>query len=476
MQPDSGPNEAVDDPYRLAREYVEKRRNHEDGPTLRFYKSEWFAWDGSAYRPLPDTDLKADICAVTKEVFDEANRRDVGEWHAMRGHRSMPTAAKVSTRLVADVVQALASKVIVSSQVDWPAWISGPGPWRAAETLAFPNALVHVSSLLDGTLRTTKPSPGFFSRCAMPFDFDHDAAKPAAWFRFLGELWSDDPESIAALQEWFGLCLVADTSQQKILGLIGPTRSGKGTIARILTQLVGTDNVKGPTLASFASNFGLADLIGMPLAIINDARLSGKTDQSIVVERLLSISGEDSLSIDRKYREPWTGKLPTRLMIVSNELPRLTDASRAMSSRLLLLCLKKSFLGREDHNLMNKLVPELPGILVWALAGLRRLRERGHFIQPKASQEMVQVMEDLASPISAFVHETCEIEAGAEVAARSLYQYWAQWCQDTGRQPGTEQMFGRNLQAAFPALGTRRPRVHGIQLRFYVGIRIKTLA
>ena len=43
---------------------------------------------------------------------------------------------------------------------------------------------------------------------------------------------------------------------------IGPTRGGKGVIARILTALIGKPNVCGPTLSSFAGEFGLAPLIG----------------------------------------------------------------------------------------------------------------------------------------------------------------------------------------------------------------------
>jgi putative DNA primase/helicase len=66
---------------------------------------------------------------------------------------------------------------------------------------------------------------------------------------------------------------------------------------------------------------------------LSDARLSTKADSKIVVERLLSVSGEDSLTIDRKYREPWTGRLPTRFVIMSNELPRLSDSSGALASR-----------------------------------------------------------------------------------------------------------------------------------------------
>jgi putative DNA primase/helicase len=55
-----------------------------------------------------------------------------------------------------------------------------------------------------------------------------------------------------------------------------------------------------------------------------------------VVERLLSITGEDTLTIDRKYREPWTGRLPTRFMILTNELPRFSDSSGALASRFVV--------------------------------------------------------------------------------------------------------------------------------------------
>jgi hypothetical protein len=36
--------------------------------------------------------------------------------------------------------------------------------------------------------------------------------------------------------------------------------------------LIGKPNVCGPTLSSFAGDFGLAPLIGKPLAVISDAR------------------------------------------------------------------------------------------------------------------------------------------------------------------------------------------------------------
>ena len=141
------------------------------------------------------------------------------------------------------------------------------------------------------------------------------------------------------------------TDLQKIFVIIGPIRSGKGTIARILTAMIGTGHVANPTLSSLATEFGLAPLLGKSLAIIADARLSNKTDTRAVIERLLSISGEDSITVNRKFRDQVSARLPTRFMIISNELPAFGDASGAIASRFILTTLTRSFLGHEDIGL-----------------------------------------------------------------------------------------------------------------------------
>ena len=70
-------------------------------------------------------------------------------------------------------------------------------------------------------------------------------------------------------------------------------------------------------------------------------------------------------------------------MLVSNELPKFPDQSGAMATRPLVFRFTESFLGREDKALDAKLEAELPGILLWAIEGWKRLRKRGHFLQPK---------------------------------------------------------------------------------------------
>ena len=111
----------------------------------------------------------------------------------------------------------------------------------------------------------------------------------------------------------------------------------------------------------------MQDLIGKPVAIIGDVRLGGG-EQHAVVERLLSISGEDTITIDRKYRDPWTGQLPTRIMFVSNELPRFGDASGAIATRCVILETRESSsAGRTRPH--RRLLAELPGILTGLSTG-----------------------------------------------------------------------------------------------------------
>jgi putative DNA primase/helicase len=361
---------------------------------------------------------------------------------------------------VANVAEALQAVCHLDASIGPPAWLDGTeAELPAAEVVAVANGLLHLPT------RVLRPhTPTFFSPHSLPFDYDPSAPAPLRWHRFNRELWDDDTESIDTLGEVMGYLLGGGTSQQKLFMMTGPRRSGKGTIGRVLTGLLGVHNTAAPTLASLTTNFGLSPLIGKPLAVISDARLSTRADGSIAVERLLSISGEDSLTIDRKYREPWTGRLPTRFLILTNELPRFTDSSGALASRFVLLTTSASFYGREDPTLTDALLAEAPGIFNWALEGLDRLRERGYFVQPETAQEALRHLEDLSSPVGAFVRDRCKVGPAHEVGKDALFDEWKSWCSEEGRdKPGTKAMFIRDLRAAVPGIVPGRTGARGSQ-------------
>ena len=273
------------------------------------------------------------------------------------------------------------------------------------------------------------------------------------------------------LQDWMGYTLTPDTSLQKILLCIGPPRSGKGTVYRIQADLLGSNSVAGPNMTSLGKDFGLQGLITKMLAVISDARIGQRTDKTAVVERLLSISGEDAISVQRKFLVDWFGSLPTRLQILTNELPALTEGSGALANRYIILIFLRSFLGREDPMLTDKLRTELQGILNWAIVGYRRLRDRGHFVQPANARELIEQIEMLGAPVKAFLRDRCVVGPGNEVAVNLLWQEFQNWCVHTNRkEAGTKDWFGRNLHSAAPGLKTVRRGSKGGQVPTYEGV------
>jgi putative DNA primase/helicase len=294
---------------------------------LRHNRGDFYRWDGSRW---PEAEARGVREAMYEWLRDAVYTKQTPEGEELVPWN--PTRHKID-----DVLDALAAVVYLPGEIEAPAWL-GDDDVDPSQLVIVENGILHIP-----TRRLRPHSPHLWSHHALPYPFDPQAPTPERWLRFLGELFGGDTEATAALQEVFGNLLGGDTRHQKIVLVAGPKRSGKGTTARVLTGLLGKHNVAAPTLASLGTNFGLQPLIDRPLAIVSDARLSTRADASVVVERLLSISGEDSLTVDRKYRDPWTGRLPTQILILTNELPKLTDSSGALASRFIVFTLHRSF-------------------------------------------------------------------------------------------------------------------------------------
>jgi putative DNA primase/helicase len=441
------------EPMQVAREFVQRcclYRDVSDALTLRYWHGGWWVWRKSYWVEIEPRTVRSLLYCFAEHA------------QYICGKNVIPWAP--TRRKIGDLLEALSAIVILSDEIDQPCWIDG----RATGTI-----VAVENGLLDITSRGLQAhTPLYFNQTSVPFAYDPCAPEPKQWLDFLNQLWQQEPEAINVLGEWSGYVVSGRLDLHKILLMVGPTRGGKGVIARMLTALIGKQNVAGPTLNSLGGDFGLAPLIGKPLAIISDARFVGKNG-NVVVERLLSISGEDTLTVNRKYRDQWTGKLPSRLHVISNELPRLGDASTAVVGRIVLLQLTRSWLGKEDHELEKRLHRELPGILNWSLAGLERLTANYCFTRLASADEAITTMRDLASPVAAFVREKCEIGTDRQVEVDLIFAAYKAWCADNEHPKASKHLFGRDLRAAVPSVRKVRPRDGLDRLHLYVGITLR---
>jgi putative DNA primase/helicase len=290
--------------------------------------------------------------------------------------------------------------------------------------------------------------------------------------KFLEKVFPGDTQSQELLQEWAGYVVSGWTHYQKGIQLIGPPRAGKGTVARILEKLIGKENAVGTTLKTLVSNFGLQDLIGKSLCVVGDAHMENR-NSSEVVARLLSITGEDRLPVDRKNKAPWNGKLPVRMMILANKAPRFNDSSGAITGRFVTLHFTQSFAGKEDKELENRLTGELSGILNWALAGLARLEERGYFVQPESAGGIVESQREEGAPHKTFVEDKCVVGKDQWITKEQLFFAWTAWCSANHiRFPGTNASFAAELYAVLPGIDQGFKRINGKNTRVFKGITL----
>jgi putative DNA primase/helicase len=449
-------------PMTVAREFVRHCCCIHNGAdlTLRYWNGGWWTWRTTHWSEVQERAVRSLLYAFTEGALYIDDKRVAKPWS--------PTRKKIG-----DLLEALSALVILSNDIETPCWIDG----REMDNpiVAVTNGLLDISSK---ELRAHTPL--YFNQTSVPFNYNPKAPLPQKWLAFLDELWPQEPTAIDVLSEWFGYVISGRLDLHKILLTVGPTRGGKGVIARILTALIGRRNVCGPTLNSLGGDFGLAPLLGKSLAVISDARFVGKNG-GVVVERLLSISGEDTLTVNIKYREQWNGKLSCRLHVISNELPRLGDASTAIVGRFVLLPLSRSWLGKENHGLEAELCAELTGILNWSLDGLERLTftNGNRFTRVAAADEAITTMRDLASPVGAFVRECCVVSpfnddgTNREIGVDDLYVAYKSWCEGSEHPKSPKAVFGRDLRAVASSVRKIRPRAES-RKHVYAGISLRT--
>ena len=433
-----------------------RQRYQVDGtPGLLRWREDFYRWTERRWKIIEDKALGADLHQWLDSVpiFDK------------KEGMVPPTRS-----LVENVWATLERLCHLPTGLDAPFLLSNP-----PKVIPRGRLTVLQNGVLDlHTRELHQPGPELFEPHPLPFPYDSAAICPE-WEKFLESLWLDDSEAVELLQEWTGYLISGNTSHQKILFMVGPKRAGKGTVLKVLTGLLGRENVESLALGKIGSDFGLAALLGKTAGFFPDARLTGGSDQGPIVETLLSISGEDALPVNRKHRDVITARIPARLVLCSNEIPRLQDASGALASRFLILKFTKSFFGGEDSGLEERLLSELPGIFLWALDGLDRLRERRRFIQPESGRTMMEDMHRLSSPVGAFVKDCCFVGPNFRVKKADLFGAWKDWAEANGHHPGSTELFSRNIQAAV-TVQSYRPKDHSSHERptYWRGIGLTT--
>lgn len=455
--PETLPEEASDDPHRLASLFVAQFQ-HADGLTLRFWRDSFHRWDGRRYLPLPDGQLKAEITAFTKREFDRINALCRKMWipDPEKKDDQPPKVQKVTTNLVNNIVQALKGLALLDTTTESPRWIDLPNGSPLAgrshiDFIALSNGILDVSQYMASEEPPTliPHTPRWFSPIALDYEFQPGAECPR-WEAFLSRNLMGDPDLIAMLQEWFGLCLTPDSTLQRFLFLEGEGANGKSVICAALTALLGPPNVSHVPLEMFGKDFVLTQTLGK---LANIAAEVGELDKA-AEGCLKSFTAGDRMTFNRKGKDLIEATPTARLVLSANNRPRFSDRSDGIWRRMLILPLTVTIQPHERVFGMDKpewwaAQGELPGILNWALAGLWRLRNQRSFTIPEASREAIEEFKTDVSPARRFLLDHFEEDPDGSIITEEVYGAYRDWCEKNGNKPFASNIFAKEILRVF---------------------------
>jgi P4 family phage/plasmid primase-like protien len=258
--------------------------------------------------------------------------------------------------------------------------------------------------------------------------FDYDATATAPTFEMV--LRQTVPDAAAFIQEFAGYALTTDTRYEICLWFAGPPGSGKSTVIEGLRAMLGSRcGLLG--LADLERNtFALTNVPGKTL-LISTEQPGGYMQVTHILNQL--VSGE-TISVNRKYRDPVDVVPRAKLAWAMNDLPRVADSNDGLFRRVKIVKFP-ALSGMPNPAIKERVKAEGAGVLNWALAGLQRLRERGRFDIPQCVAEAVDQFKQTNDVPAMFVSECCIVAPDKFAGSTSLYEAYKTWAISNGHKP-----------------------------------------
>ena len=225
-----------------------------------------------------------------------------------------------------------------------------------------------TTGMLDWRTNEMLPhAPHYGSTVQLPVAWEPDAEAPT-FDTFLKSVLSDDYRELA--WEMIGYLMLNGNPLQVAFLLLGGGENGKGTLLRVISNLLGRENTSAQSLDSLSTNrFAPANLFGML------ANLAGDIDATYLEKTAAfkKLTGEDEFDGEHKFGAPFNFTSWAVPVFSANKTPGSADTSHGYLRRWKVIEFNRQIEEAERiPGLSQSLSAELPGI---AATGVRKLQE-----------------------------------------------------------------------------------------------------
>ena len=300
--------------------------------------------------------------------------------------------------------------------------------------------------------------PAIIDFARIPVTYDPDAYC-ADLDKMLNKVFCHDRQVIDLFEEMVGYLLIKNCRFRKGFMFYGSGSNGKSTILNLLKKFIGDDNLSTVEMDKLADPFMAAELENKIANIGDDIDAKDIIDTGTIKK----LCTGESMTVHRKYGQPFVLKNYAKLIFSCNTLPRIADKSEGMYSRLMFIPFKATFTSEDedfDPFIEDKVTTDeaLSYLLNIGLRGLRRLLHNNRFTYPDVVQQSQEDYKVDNSNVLTWVEEEglTEKDLMGDTTDK-LFSAFNDWCtRNNIKYPASIRTFHKDIEDRY---GLERKRI-----------------
>lgn len=335
---------------------------------------------------------------------------------------------------------------------------------RAKDLIPFNNGVYNIE---DGTFKSYSEYEGYYFFRQVPHDYVKNPPVPELLENFLECSTAGDRDIRTMLLEMAGACFHDDIRLRGCFILVGDKAKGKSTFLNFLRNVNGMENSAAVKIHEFLESFMTSNLLNKTANFGDDIAADYIKETSV----LKSIITGDNVTVNIKYHKPVSTHLTATQVFTANALPRFSDPSGALMSRIKLIPFKASF-TKPDVFILDKLNKEevYSAFIYMALEAYRAALARGSYTEAETSKlEMESYKDYNADSVTSFLRD--EYDNKAEdlnmKSATEIYEAYAVYCEEERMNRIGKNVFVSRVLGALSQLDKWQGRYNGRRAVFF---------
>lgn len=277
----------------------------------------------------------------------------------------------------------------------------------------------------DGEVRLREHRPEDGLRYVLPYSYDPNA--DCEMFKaFLDQMLPYEGVQ-DLLAQFIGFVFTHDIKLEKMLVFYGFGSNGKSVIITVLDELFGKQNVSEVPLNELTNDATKLPIIENKLLNLSSENM--KELNPAVLKTL--VSGEPVIG-KKLYSDPYTIYNYAKFIASFNKLPK-AENTHGFFRRLIIVPFNVTISDAEaDVDLPEKLCQELPGILNWAIQGLKVFLKTKKLAVPDVCREAMTRYVKMSDSVHLFLDEMCQHDSVIKTSGPDLYKAYRSYCRDDG--------------------------------------------